>query len=115
MHTGLSPVQPNHDHDPEWTAFSAGPFTAPTGTASAALGRSAAIEFDEVFGYLVADPVTNSEFAIDFGDHPHDSPHYLPSDYVESRLDELEGDIPHLLDDLADVDTTTDEPMTATS
>lgn len=55
----LSPVQPGHEHAPIWTGFSAGPFTAPVGTNSAALGRSVGVDFDEVNIILVGTPGSN--------------------------------------------------------
>jgi hypothetical protein len=85
----LTPVQPGSGTT--WVPFSAGPFTAPVGTVSAALGRTAAISWDEVTVYLVdGGTVENDEFAFDWGDYPHSSPFYLPSDYVDARLDELD-------------------------
>ena len=78
----------------EWTAFSAGPFDRPDRHHLGGTGRGRRPSTStRSFIYLVADPVANDEFAIDFGDYPHDSPFYLPSDYVESRLDELQSQI----------------------
>ena len=67
-----------HSHANEWTAFSASPFTAPTGTTSVALGKVAGLgaDFDEISIYTIGDPVANDADAVDYGDFPADSPHF---------------------------------------
>ena len=90
----LSPTQANHSHADEWTLFTAGPFTAPVGTTSYALGRiGGTIDFDEVSILLVGDPVANDVDAVDYGTCPHDSTHWLPSDYILCRLADLQTQI----------------------
>ena len=90
----ISPAQPNSGNT--WVFFTAGPYTAPVGTTSAALGRTAGVSFDELSIFLVGDPAANDEDAVDYGDYPHSSTHWLPSDYVEARLDEHSAQIAEL-------------------
>lgn len=95
----ISPAQPASGST--WVHFSAGPFTAPAGTNSAALGRTAAVSWDELTIYAVnGGTIENDEEALDYGDYPHDSPYFLPSDYVVARLDELDlavADLPEAI------------------
>jgi hypothetical protein len=66
------------------------------------------IKVDNLVLSGVATAANNDEFAVDYADCPHDSPHFLPSDYVLCRLDReatARGDM--VLDDLADVEVPT--------
>jgi hypothetical protein len=98
----LTPAGQGHQHAPEWTFWTAGPFEAPTGTTSVALGRSSACDWDEVSIYTVADSAANDEDAVDYGDFPHDSTHWLPSDYVLARLNDLQTQINDLPQEILD-------------
>ncbi len=125
----------HHTHADEWTAFSVGPFTAPVGTTSVALGHDGLVDFDEVSFYTVADTTSNEAHAFNYGDCPHESGHFLPSDYLECRLDALDQAIAAVGDagaqvvlnltnksggtvssgDLVIIDSTTNESFTTTS
>ncbi len=92
-----NPVE--HSHADEWRFFSVGPFEAPAGTTSVSIGRSGGtIDFDEVSIFLVGDPAANDPDSTTYGDFPHDSTHWLPSDYVEARLANLQEQISALPD-----------------
>jgi hypothetical protein len=82
-----------------WVHFASGPHVAPTGTTSFSIGKVAGgMTFDEVQIILAGTSVDQDDDAIDYGEFPHDSPFFLPSDYVEARLDDLQSQIALLPD-----------------
>ena len=93
-----------HHHADEWTFFTAGPYEAPVGTTAIALGKvgGLTVDFDEISIFLVGDPAANDPDANDYGDFPHDSTHWLPSDYVEARLDDLQSQVSALPQSIRD-------------
>jgi len=80
---------------------------APTGAVTCRVvdpHHFAGIFLDNLQMATVSTTVTNDPNSIDWGDHPHYSPYYLPSDYVLDRFDDIVESIPGALTDLQDVD-----------
>jgi hypothetical protein len=76
-----------------------GTHVAPVGTQSARIQFSSGLGLSVVDDVTIgtidpADEVVNDPHAVNYGDDcPHESPHFLPSDYVECRLGLLQDEI----------------------
>lgn len=105
----LTPAQPNIDAI-NFTHWSAGPFEAPPGTTSMALGRVTGVTFDEVKIYHVTAPVDNDPFCVPEGSYDPDDPYYSPGSHNHDGRYALINHS-HLMDDLIDADTTSTEPQ----
>ena len=81
--------------------------TAPTGAVTCRVvdpHHFAGIFLDNLQMATVSTPAVNDPDAFDYGDCPHSSRSWLPSDYIKCRLDGLAESIPGALTDLQDVD-----------
>jgi hypothetical protein len=106
----LTVAQPNHSHAPEWSQFSAGPFTAPSGTVSAALTRTEGVSFDELTISLLGTPAQNPYAGTDARasrcDHVHPASDIvviptgtIQSENVQDALEEIANDAAAALED----------------